>query len=235
MTKELSPIFEFARSVNLIHFVVAGGLILLCSLIIRFAGNKKKLFVKYSLASSIGTTGFFGMTISLIIILSFQCSYGYVYQIIGFSTSLFMLGVAGGTLIAKYYFPAKRNWFVIICIELSIIILSLLIPIILSHIKTTGMFSLLFVSFCFINLVVGMFIGAEFTAAANLYFLLEHNGGSLGGILYASDLIGAAVGALIVGSFLIPILGMQTTCYCIVILKSASIILLLLTKKSIQF
>jgi hypothetical protein len=67
--------------------------------------------------------------------------------------------------------------------------------------------------------VIGFLVGAQFPAAARLVFRrVEETAGTL----YALDLLGACLGALLVSVFCVPLLGITSTCYLLGGMKAAS-------------
>jgi predicted membrane-bound spermidine synthase len=78
--------------------------------------------------------------------------------------------------------------------------------------------------FLMIIMVLGMLVGAEFPLASLLYF---SDLPTTAATLFSADLLGACLGALLVSSLLIPLLGVLTTCAAIAGLNAVSLIVLL--------
>lgn len=81
-------------------------------------------------------------------------------------------------------------------------------------------------SFIFFPLsaISGFLVGSEFPLANSLYQI--KNSTRTAGLLYALDLLGSWIGALIVSVALIPIVGLVQTCIFLAILKLSSLILI---------
>jgi len=80
-----------------------------------------------------------------------------------------------------------------------------------------------------LNALAGFLVGMEFPLASKIY-LKTSVGEAAGetataGILYASDLLGAFLGALLVSAMLLPALGVLETCLLVAILKLGSLLL----------
>ncbi|MFH1354649.1 MAG: spermine synthase, partial [Candidatus Omnitrophota bacterium] len=218
----LSSALERLESLNLIKILIlafaATGLIFLLSL--RRQGQK------IIITSAIATTGFFGMLANLILIFSYQIYYGYLYHRIGLLISLFMAGTATGSiLITSKIEKIKRLKELFIIVEVMIIVFTYLMALILSRLQWSGgPTALLFISLFFI---CGLFLGLEFPLAGKIYLGKAKGVGGVAGMLYASDLIGGWVAGIFAGIIFLPVLGLFNTCMVIIIVKTASLILLL--------
>ena len=163
---------------------------------------------------AISTTGFAASSLEVILLIGFQILYGYVYQYVGVIVAFFMLGLAIGAYYANLTIKKRRRKDMV-KIELSIFLFSLSLPFVLlflSSLKNEAFVSLSsLISFPILTLIISALVGFEFPIASKLHTRkkeIEHTAG----VLYASDLIGATIGALITSTFLIPILGVINTC-----------------------
>jgi predicted membrane-bound spermidine synthase len=82
------------------------------------------------------------------------------------------------------------------------------------------------IGFLLMNLLSGFWVGLEFPLSSMIFAGTGGGVGRTAGILYASDLLGAWAGALLVGVIFIPVLGILLTCGGIILLKLASLALL---------
>lgn len=161
---------------------------------------------------SLFTTGYAAIAFSLIIILTYQAAFGYVYEMIGLLTAFFMLGMASGAFIAK---DIRRPLPWLQALELASIGLFLVSPLLFGQ----------EVSFYALNFVCGTIAGMQF-AGANL-FLKGSDPAKTAGRLYAIDLSGSFSGALLTSLVLIPLLGLQKTLISLAALKGASFLILI--------
>ncbi len=74
-----------------------------------------------------------------------------------------------------------------------------------------------------LNGVAGFLVGAQFPLANKIWLRGRESQG--GGVLYASDLVGAFLGAILVAVLLIPVLGIPATCLLAALLKLGSLLL----------
>ncbi len=177
-------------------------------------------------------SGFAGMGLEVVLLIAFQVTYGYVYQQIGLIITGFMVGAAAGAA-----WSGRRRvdpWGLIFTSDASLAAVAFLaIPILLLLQATDH--ALLEecappVIFPLLNGVVGFLVGAQFPPAARLLFrTVEETAGQL----YAFDLMGACLGALVVSAFCVPVMGIDTTCALLGGLKIASAAALLLRRRTL--
>jgi len=230
LNKDFSPITYYYHLLffishfkfNLLFFLI------IFSLLIVFLLIKIK-----PIPFAIFTTGFAASGLEIIILISFQILYGYVYHMIGVIVTMFMLGLA----IGSYYMNKKLKQKTIkslLKIEFSIFIFAILLPIILILLNTLKNKTLVNLSAWILipalTILLAILVGLEFPLAAKLQFKkVSHTAG----ILYSADLIGACIGALLVGALLIPLLGLVKVCILIGILNLVSFAVVYLRKIAI--
>ncbi len=174
-----------------------------------------------------GTTGFFGMAGSILIIFSFQTLHGYVYQWIGLLIGTFMVGLAVGSWqMAGRVEGLKDPWKTLGLVESMIVVLAIsgMVLFWISHSLPLEFIGrpLWSVAFPLFNSLAGFLVGLEFPLA-NALWMPKGGGVARGaGSLYAADLLGAGAGALLVGVILIPVFGLTSTFGIIIGLKAGS-------------
>ncbi|NWF54395.1 MAG: hypothetical protein HXY45_06330 [Syntrophaceae bacterium] len=177
------------------------------------------------------TTGFFGTAMSVLLILSFQTLYGYAYGWIGLLVAAFMAGLAlGSGMMTRSLENRQDRMMTLIGLESFIALFCLLVLFILYFLYSWGKDSLNpwpdRIGFLLMSLLSGFWVGLEFPLSSLIF---AGGGGAVArtaGILYASDLLGAWAGALLVGVIFIPVLGILLTCGGIILLKLTSLALL---------
>ncbi len=174
--------------------------------IISFITYRKK---KRAIYFSIFTTGFSGMSFVLAVILAYQSIYGYVYEMIGILSATFMLGLWSGTVITRHVRIALR---ILFYLEVMTIVLAIVSPLFFKA-------ELLFYVLVFLS---GAIIGGQFSTAN-----LSMNEPEAGGKLYAVDLIGSFLGALIPSLVIIPLFGVSNALLLVAFIKSFSAMMIL--------
>jgi spermidine synthase len=165
------------------------------------------------------TGGFAASSIELILLISFQIIYGYVYQATGVVITIFMAGLAAGSYIGHKKIKSV-DYSRYAGIQFALALYSLFLPFILYLVKDSvdndaiiyGIFSLL-------TVLVAFLIGIEFSFAAQL---LKTTISSAASILYSVDLIGSAIGALMISIYVLPLLGITLSCFIVASLCLAS-------------
>ncbi|HDI02839.1 MAG TPA: hypothetical protein ENF95_01750 [Candidatus Aenigmarchaeota archaeon] len=170
---------------------------------------------------SIFTTGFAGAGLEMVLLFSFQILFGYVYQYVGVVVAFFMLGIALGSFYSTKTLK-KRTKKTFITIEFAIFLYSLLLPGILIFLSTPTVNHE--IVFPILTLAIAFLVGSEFPIAGKLY--MKESVEKTAGVLYASDLFGSCLGAVLVTTILIPLLGLLNTCFLIGLLNLISGIIL---------
>jgi spermidine synthase len=155
------------------------------------------------------TGGFAATATEIVLLISFQIIYGYVYLAIGVIITIFMAGLAIGALLSdRFTWGSSIRRFTVLQVCIGGFVL--LIPAALSALKNVAGHSFLVqAAFSFLTLVIALFVGAEFAQASRLE---RGTVAAIASNLYSVDLVGSALGALLVTSYLIPLLGITKVC-----------------------
>jgi len=185
---------------------------------------------------AIGTTGFAGMTLDLLVIFAFQILYGYVYQQIGLLVMAFMAGLSLGSWrmarwlrvdAVKSAPSALRP--ALLKLEVGIVAFLTAFPLTLAFLHAQGPelagSAWTRLALLGLNSVAGLLVGLEFPLANALYLPTSSQAGETAGVLYAADLAGACLGTLLVSVVLLPALGILETCVFLIALKLGSLAL----------
>ncbi|MDD5005044.1 MAG: hypothetical protein PHS93_00890 [Candidatus Omnitrophica bacterium] len=220
----LSGFFKVVEKVNLKILLLPVILLSVLFLLLSYLSSRlKRLSIPYAIL----TTGFLGLAYELIIIFTYQSFYGYVYHHIALLITAFMAGLTlGGWLLTKKIANIKNKKNNFILFESGLIIFSLaIVPIFIYLEKSKSNISYVFF---IVSAISGFLVGAEFPLANSLYQI--KNSTQTAGILYALDLAGSWLGALVVSIILIPVLGLAQTCIFLAAIKLSSLILISLLK-----
>lgn len=190
--------------------------------------KRRRDWKKGGLIWIVATTGFFGISFSVLLIFSFQTLYGYAYQWIGVLIAAFMVGLALGSWTMTRALEKIRKFALTLAgVEILMILFAALgtVLLALSYCPHLGERILTAMRFEFLLLsgITGYLVGLEFPLASRI---LTSNGERVGwtaGILYGSDLFGAWAGSLLVGVLWVPVLGILETCGVVIFLKLVSL------------
>ena len=144
--------------------------------------------------------GFTMIGLEMLLLLAFQAIYGYVYQQLAVIIAAFMAGVALGSWLALRA-PARRGIRTLVFLQIGAAIAPLLLCAVFEAV-TPALFPVL-------ALGCGMLGGYEFPVASRIFF--SDSGGRSPGTLYALDLAGSCLGAVLFSVYLIPVFGFLKT------------------------
>lgn len=179
---------------------------------------------KHSIGFAIGTTGFVGLSFDLILIYTYQSLYGFVFHHLALLITAFMAGLTlGGWLMTKKLAKIKNDLFSFSKIELTIAGFCFVVWPILLYLNRSPSSQLSFVFFL-LSCISGYLVGSEFPLANKIYGQ-DKIGTKAAGILYALDLAGAWLAALLISVALIPVIGIIKTCLLLASLKIISLVL----------
>ncbi len=149
----------------------------------------------------------------IIVIISFQTLYGYLYQKIALLLAAFMIGLSLGALRGRKRRTIRFTQILFIQFGFILIVLAFYL---LLHIHLPEMLFFLFL------LVLG-FLGGDLFVVSNHLFLKERNNFGLG---YGLDLLGSFLGALAASSILIPLVGLPLLLKYLFLLNSFCLLFL---------
>jgi spermidine synthase len=175
---------------------IVGGVALLFLL---FAG-----FQMNAVSSGIFAGGFAASSAEVLLLVAFQILYGYVYEMLGLIVTIFMAGLAVGSF-GRSRVIAHPNVGHYVAIQLGLALYCMLFPFALMLLRGFENSPILVHGSVFLlTFFVATLVGMEFSVAAEL-----RNGEQqrIASELYGVDLIGSALGALMVAVIIIPMLG----------------------------
>jgi len=177
-----------------------------------------KLLIKNPLRKTVAAAGFCGIAMEIGLILCFQIVYGYVFEIISIIIAGYMFGSFFGFLFRVKQIglnsPAlsighlKRILFFLVIYQL---LLATLIHIFDYYPESKGLLFYPNAIFFTLNAFGGFLVGYVFVSTIYLVDQLGKNAGIEAGSIYSADLVGASIGAILISTIIIPILGIKLT------------------------
>lgn len=160
-----------------------------------------------------------GMLAEIELIIAYQALYGFIYGRIGLLLAFVMGGAAlGSHSVARLVTeasaddpsraPAARRW--LACVGLAVAVVGLLVAPVVSAAFSAGM-GLGELTVFALALAIGGGLGAAYPLAVAAAGSREGPSGRSAGSLYAADLLGAAVGALVGSLLLVPTKGLTVS------------------------
>ncbi len=235
-----SGVEGFLRKVMSVNYINMGRTIAVTGIILLLAGTglracrKRKLSDAWSRFMSgilIGTTGFCGMAMEILLIFVFQNLHGYIYARIGLIVAMFMLGLVTGAPSGMIMAGGRRwiSWCAMACLELILFLLILIIPVLLSVASRPGAGIASQWSEWIIYLAVaftGWVVGAEFPLVNKLFRDAGGNTGHAAAVTDAYDHAGGAIGAVAMGVVFVPVFGIGAACFLMATLQCVGILCL---------
>jgi spermidine synthase len=166
-------------------------------------GNRATFFA----ITSLGLTE---ISLEIILLLTYQSMFGYVYTTIALLIACYMLGLVAGSLYANRHVPAQR---VSRAARYSLAIMVFCLFLALYLLKFSQLPLLLRSSFIFYVFiaVAGVIGGMQFSAINKHYIDSGKNPTAHVGDIYGSDMVGSAIGALVTSLVFIPLYGIINT------------------------
>ncbi len=192
-------------------------ILLFVAVLLAFVPSRER-GARSAAAYCIAATGFTLMALQIFLLLAFQSIYGYVYHQLAILIAMCMAGIALGSwmgirrIVSGDSPPcrtlATTQFLLVLSGPVLIFVVSLLSKI--SGMATTWLAAQ--IVFPALAALCGMLGGYQFPIATEVY-LNDSGGRSRVGILYAIDLLGGCVGALVLSSYLIPVFGFWKTAW----------------------
>ncbi len=181
--------------------------------------------------SAIGAMGFVSISTEIVILLSFQIIYGYMFYQLGLIVAAFMVGLSFGAILARRFLERRVNSFRVFLISLlSLALYPLLLWAVLSlPLSNLTEFSATMV-FMLLTLMGAVVCGLIFQLGADIFIKKGEGIGFSAGWINGADHLGAALGALFTSAILIPIFGLINTLIFSTVLVSLSLLILLMGK-----
>ncbi len=208
--------FRFAYGLALPALVLAPGLVLL--VLARRRRRAAGSASTYGLLVVAAATGLFGIASEIVLIYAFQSAYGYAYAEVGVLVAVFMVGLALGARAGGRWAHSRRVLPVVIG---AMVAYCLLLPVVLGALSAAGVSPILYAGFVCLVLAAGFLDGATFPP---LVQALRRQGFERpGGWVYAADLAGSGVGALLTAALLVPVIGQSLALVLVAITLAAAL------------
>ncbi|HUT94783.1 MAG TPA: hypothetical protein VMY37_35325 [Thermoguttaceae bacterium] len=158
------------------------------------------------------TTGLAASALEVVLLVAFQILYGCVYHRVGLIVTMFMLGLGIGSAMMNRML-ARRSRRDLAGLEFAVAAYAACLPLVLILLGRIGSAAAAAVAsqvaVPLLALVLAVLVGLEFPLAGKADF---HTVSSTAARLYTADYLGAALGALLVSTLLIPVMGVVAVC-----------------------
>ncbi len=185
---------------------------------------------RYAVLFAIFTTGLSLMTLQVALILSFQAVYGFVYEMIGLITALFMAGMTAGAFLSHRLIEDKANTTLLALVQLAVALFACAIAFGLPASAGLGSSLLVLAAFSTTTFVAGAISGADFPLAAACYARLGASAERTAGHIYGLEVVGGCLGAILAGAIMVPVLGITACCLFAGIMNATAFVVILLSR-----
>ena len=210
--------FRSAAHVDFTRVITAVLVPLLLVAILLASVSTREKRARFASVYCAATTGFTLIALQIVLLLAFQSIYGYVYYQLAILIGLCMAGIAFGSWLSIRRTPvsdrppcramAMTQFMLALSGPALIFVVAMLAKI--SGVATTWLAAELV--FPALAALTGILGGYQFPIATQIY-LHGRNSRLRLGTLYAIDLLGGCLGALVVSSYLIPVFGFWKTAW----------------------
>lgn len=210
--------FRRAADIPFSKVFAAALIVLLMAATLATVAPERGSHPRWAAAGCTAATGFTLMALQILLLLGFESVYGYVYHQLAILIGLFMAGIAMGSRLALGHncrllrASAKRmaaTQFVLALAGPVLLVAVSLLGDLSSNVATWVAAQLAFPA---LAALAGMLGGYQFVIAAHIFVPDAGTRAGLGA-LYAIDLLGGCVGALLLSTYLIPVFGFWKTAW----------------------
>lgn len=175
---------------------------------------------------AVATTGFSEIIFEIVVILAFQSLYGTAYDKIALILASFMFGLVFGARTARAFVAKYAQTELIKLfsrVQWYIVFYPILLPLLFVIFRDVAFFQQWVGIFAFVfaglPFIAGFLGGVQYPLATAIRGDTDTSTKFYaGGFLYAVDVFGASIGALVTGAFLIPLYGIVAVCVlCVVV------------------
>lgn len=220
----------FQQGKYFIYFIIL--ILSIIAISILLISRKKNQLLIRSIYTSIIVIGCTEISLEILIIHGFQAIYGYAYYQLALIMTGFMIGLAFGSWCSLLSLQKSISVFKRYLLFQSLLtiypILTFITLLLLS--KTVPPFLVMQFTFFILISGVGFIGGYQFPLANHLISQQKKQIDRVGGTLYAWDLFGSVIGALLISTVIIPIFGLIGATLSFFVLNLLILLLLIFNK-----
>ncbi len=228
INKDYKPVTYFLKINHWLKYFNIDNRILIWGMVIFFL-----IVIMFLSVVNFGvfTGGYTAASAEFLLIISFQIIYGYVFQLIGLIVTVFMAGLAVGSLllVRKLKRFSLRGFAIV---QGLLALYAILLPLIMLVLKDMAVSKTpVYIIFFTFTLIGGIVIGLQYAYATRIQSLEMKK---VAAKTYSADLFGSSAGALLTSVALLPLLGLIKLGYLLVGLNLIAIIRIIIKYKKIK-
>ncbi len=178
---------------------------------------------------ALAVLGLIAMAAQLALLFSYQAQVGLVFERVALLNGLFMTGLALGAGAARPLAAGRRSGWHLVAVLVAVALGLAVQPAALETLADLGG-QAQEAGYLGLTLTLGLLAGAGFTLSVPL---AQGGGDSVirsGGLVQAADNLGGALGGLVTGALMVPILGVDGTCRVLAVLAAVALLPLLFAR-----
>jgi len=195
------------------------------------AASLRRSTLKVRVLSSVAVFGLTGISLEILLVFSFQVLFGYVYAKLGLLLTLYMVGLALGSLTMSRYPQDEASVLkTLLLVQAALGLFCLTLTPVVTYLHGRPEASLQHLlhreTLSLMSLAAGFLGGAHFPLANRLLLAQREQVGRTAGALYAFDLLGSTLGSLLVGFLLIPVVGALQSLAALALINGSTVLIL---------
>jgi spermidine synthase len=225
----LKGIFVWLRQMPFGYVIMALGVIaLLLFGVSLYKRSRGESALPLSVRTAILAVGASVIGLEILMIIAFQVVFGVVYGWVAIIVTAFMVGLAIGARLVSANRVGITHFVVV---QISMVAITVLLWLRVIHSDALIAYPPLMGALLFglMAIIVGVVGGAQFPIATALLVRSsegERTSAQIGGGLYALDLLGSSVGAIVISAFIVPLWGLGSAFLILALLNVIPLILL---------
>lgn len=173
--------------------------------------------------------GGIAMAAQLAVLFSYQSQVGFMFERVALLNGLFMTGLAFGAGLGRWLAGRGRPVVALVLVALSVAAGLLVLPIVLDALGSADAFWQE-TGYLGLALLVGLFTGSGFPLGVHLTHRDLGEVVQSGGIPQVADNLGGALGGVVTGALMVPLLGVEGSCRVLALLALLSLVPLLFAR-----
>lgn len=191
-------------------------------------GSREGREEQFQALLAMAATGAAAMGLQVVLIYGYQSLFGYVFERVGLIAALFMAGLAGaGSMVGSYVTGIRRKSTALLIVLVLFALLCMAVTPVLDSLQGKNPENVEGIIFSLV-LLSGILTGASFPLAAARHLEVSRNAGTTAGWIDAADHYGAAAGAVLTGTLLVPLLGISDACTVLTMILATPALLIVL-------
>jgi spermidine synthase len=184
---------------------------------VSLEGFQRNQLLRKAATLSLLVLGMIAMAAQLVVLFSYQSHLGFVFERVALLNGLFMTGLALGAGLGQYLGRSGKAAFMLAGVLLLVTLVMAAMPGLLQSLAQLGAYAQEW-GYLGLSLLLGLLTGCGFPLGVRITQQERAAVVRSSGITEAADNFGGALGGLLTGALMVPILGIAWTCYLLALI-----------------